>query len=242
MAPPPGPARPFRRCRHGGAGRALPPAAGRDGQVPLLLPPRPRPRRHSLCDRRAGSLGRGSGRPLAARLRTYRGRGGGGAGGRGPGQAGFLGRSPSPPQPCQPEEHGEKLREAVGRGAAALSLGEGTATLQPRSEEARCSALDLIKLPVAEARSQLQGLVFGMAGRIESLEKRLEVVETPAPSCSPEKNDAWSQQRFLPDPSPRKKRGAGSALPAKRKIPGESLINPGFKSKKAPSGVDFEDS
>ncbi|XP_042642843.1 protein PAXX isoform X7 [Tyto alba] len=193
MAPPPGPARPFRRCRHGGAGRALPPAAGRDGQVPLLLPPRPRPRRHSL--------------------------------------------------PCQPEEHGEKLREAVGRGAAALSLGEGTATLQPRSEEARCSALDLIKLPVAEARSQLQGLVFGMAGRIESLEKRLEaVVETPAPSCSPEKNDAWSQQRFLPDPSPRKKRGAGSALPAKRKIPGESLINPGFKSKKAPSGVDFEDS
>ncbi|XP_042642845.1 protein PAXX isoform X8 [Tyto alba] len=145
--------------------------------------------------------------------------------------------------PCQPEEHGEKLREAVGRGAAALSLGEGTATLQPRSEEARCSALDLIKLPVAEARSQLQGLVFGMAGRIESLEKRLEaVVETPAPSCSPEKNDAWSQQRFLPDPSPRKKRGAGSALPAKRKIPGESLINPGFKSKKAPSGVDFEDS
>ncbi|XP_053817894.1 protein PAXX isoform X8 [Vidua chalybeata] len=97
---------------------------------------------------------------------------------------------------------------------------------------------------------------------------------------SPEKNAARSQQLFLPDPSPRKSKASGSALPAKRKVPGESLINPGFKrsvlgldaarwapcglcsevtgqqglglvtlmfppspsSKKAPSGVNFEDS
>ncbi|XP_064324548.1 protein PAXX isoform X6 [Phalacrocorax carbo] len=141
----------------------------------------------------------------------------------------------------QPEEYGTKLREALGRGAASLHLGEGKATLQLR-EEAPCWSLDLFKLPIAEARSQLQALVFGMAGHIESLERRLGVVETLAPSCSPEKNAAWSQQLFLPDPNPRKNRGAGSAFPAKRKIPGESLINPGFKSKKAPSGVDFEDS
>nr|XP_005513726.1 protein PAXX [Columba livia] len=82
-----------------------------------------------------------------------------------------------------------------------------------------------------------------MAGHVQSLERRLEaVVETAVSSCSPEKSAARSQQLFLPDPSPRKNRGAVSALPAKRKIPGESLINPGFKSKKAPSGVDFEDS
>lgn len=67
-------------------------------------------------------------------------------------------------------------------------------------------------------------------------------VETLASSCSPEKNAARSQQLFLPDPSPRKSKASGSALPAKRKVPGESLINPGFKSKKAPSGVSFEDS
>ncbi|XP_050763891.1 protein PAXX isoform X3 [Gymnogyps californianus] len=156
--------------------------------------------------------------------------------------AGELGARPPLGCRCQPEEHGTKLREALGRGAASLSLGEGKATLQLR-EEARCSALDLFKLPIAEARSQLQALVFGMAVRVESLERRLEAaVETLASSCSPEKNAARSQQLFLPDPSPRKNRGAGSALPAKRKIPGESLINPGFKSKKAPSGVDFEDS
>ncbi|XP_076211156.1 protein PAXX isoform X5 [Aptenodytes patagonicus] len=155
--------------------------------------------------------------------------------------AGELGARPPLGCRCQPEEHGTKLREALGRGAASLSLGEGKATLQLR-EEARCSDLDLFKLPIAEARSQLQALVFGMAGRVESLERRLEAVEMLTSSCSPEKNAVRSQQLFLPDPSPRKNRGAGSALPAKRKIPGESLINPGFKSKKAPSGVDFEDS
>ncbi|GAB0198304.1 protein PAXX [Grus japonensis] len=155
--------------------------------------------------------------------------------------AGELGARPPLGCRCQPEEHGTKLREALGRGAASLSLGPGKATLQ-LWEEARCAALDLFKLPITEARNQLQALVFGMAGRVESLERRLEVVETLASSCSPEKNTAQSQPLFLPDPSPRKNRGAGSALPAKRKIPGESLINPGFKSKKAPSGVDFEDS
>ncbi|XP_030317163.1 protein PAXX [Calypte anna] len=160
--------------------------------------------------------------------------------------AGEFGACPPLGCRCQPEEHGAKLREALGRGNAALSMGPGKATLQLREKEeeaaSRCSALDLFKLPAAGARSQLQALVFGMAGRVESLERRLEAVETLVSSRSPEKNTALSQQLFLPDPSPRKNRDTGSALLAKRKIPGESLINPGFKSKKAPSGVDFEDS
>ncbi|KAM4647606.1 protein PAXX isoform 2-T2 [Amazona ochrocephala] len=155
--------------------------------------------------------------------------------------AGALGARPPLGCRCQPEEHGEKLREALGRGAASLSPGEGPGTLRLRGD-APCSALELCPLPAGEARSQLRALLFGMAGRIESLERRLSVVETLASSCSPEKNTAQSQQQFLPDCRPGKNRGAGSALPARRKIPGESLINPGFKSKKAPSGVDFEDS
>ncbi|NWV99929.1 PAXX protein, partial [Machaerirhynchus nigripectus] len=118
-------------------------------------------------------------------------------------------------------------RAALGHGAAALSLGPGSATLR-LPEEPRCPALALAQLPAAEARSQLQALVFGMAGCIESLERRLEA-ETLASSCSPEKNAAQSQQLFVPDPSPRKSKASGSALPAKRKVPGESLINPGFK-------------
>ncbi|NXW63702.1 PAXX protein, partial [Eurystomus gularis] len=138
-------------------------------------------------------------------------------------------------------------RAALGRGEAALSLGEeGTATLQPR-EEAPCSALRLFKLPAAEARSQLQALVFGMAARIESLEERLEGLWKGGLAGLPEQlADLLQSPSCLllteAGASPRKNRAAGSAVLAKRKIPGESLINPGFKSKKAPSGVDFEDS
>ncbi|XP_054249179.1 protein PAXX [Indicator indicator] len=142
--------------------------------------------------------------------------------------AGELGARPPLGCRCLPEEHDTKLREALGRGTAELSLSEGKATLQPR-EGAWCSALELFKLPGAEARSQLQALVFGMAGRVESLERRLEAMETLASSGSPAKNAVRSQQLLLPDPSPRKNRSADSALPAKRRIPGESLINPGFK-------------
>ncbi|XP_061209015.1 protein PAXX [Neopsephotus bourkii] len=155
--------------------------------------------------------------------------------------AGTLGVPPELGCRCQPEEHGAKLREALGRGAASLSPGKAPGTLRLQGD-APCSALDLRPLPAEEARSQLRALLLGMAGRIESLERRLSVVETLASSCSPEKNPSQNQQQFLPDPKPWKNRGAGSALPARRKIPGESLINPGFKSKKAPSGVDFEDS
>ncbi|XP_027326678.2 protein PAXX isoform X6 [Anas platyrhynchos] len=151
-----------------------------------------------------------------------------------------------------PEDGVAKLREALRRGAVSLSLQEGGATLQLQGEAGH-STLHLCKLPVAEARTQLQALMFGLATSIKKLEERLEgfpqvsqfrgpMVGTLGSSCSPEKNASQSQQLFLPDPSPRKNRAAGSALSAKRKIPGESLINPGFKSKKAPSGVDFEDS
>ncbi|XP_065504853.1 protein PAXX isoform X2 [Caloenas nicobarica] len=111
--------------------------------------------------------------------------------------AGELGARPPLGCRCPPGEHGTKLRAALGRGTAALSLGERPAVLQLRGE-APCSALQLFKLPVAEARSQLQALLFGMAGRVESLERRLEVVETAVSSCSPEKNAAYSQQLFLP--------------------------------------------
>uniref|UniRef100_A0A8D0FYR7 Uncharacterized protein n=1 Tax=Strix occidentalis caurina TaxID=311401 RepID=A0A8D0FYR7_STROC len=93
--------------------------------------------------------------------------------GPGPG-GGCRGRGDPAPGPRVALSRPRPRREALGRGAAALSLAGAPATLQLREEAARCSALDLVKLPGGEARSQLQGLVFGMARRIESLEERLE--------------------------------------------------------------------
>ncbi|XP_071430177.1 protein PAXX isoform X3 [Pithys albifrons albifrons] len=144
--------------------------------------------------------------------------------------AGDLSDCPALECRCPAEEHGAMLRAALGRGAAELSLGPGSATLRlPAGPQCPALALALTPLPAAEARSQLQALLFGMAGCIESLESRLAAVETLASSCSPQKNTVRSQQLLLPDLSPRKNRTAGSALPHKRKVPGESLINPGFK-------------
>ncbi|XP_058709514.1 protein PAXX isoform X4 [Poecile atricapillus] len=106
--------------------------------------------------------------------------------------AGELGGCPVRGCRCSPEERGAMLRAALGHGAAALSLGPDSAMLR-LPEEPRCPALALAQLPAAEARSQLQALIFGMAGCIESLERRLEALrrtlsgasssscQTPAP-------------------------------------------------------------
>nr|XP_026652163.1 protein PAXX isoform X3 [Zonotrichia albicollis] len=138
--------------------------------------------------------------------------------------AGELGGCPALGFRCPPEEHGAMLRAALDRGTAALSLGPGSATLR-LPEEPQCPALALAQLPAAEARSQLQALLFGMAGCIESLERRLEgdvVTSFASGSCLSSSGDVsiFLQPREERCPEP-------AALPA---------------SKKAPSGVNFEDS
>ncbi|XP_074830235.1 protein PAXX isoform X1 [Natator depressus] len=142
---------------------------------------------------------------------------------------------------CPSEDYSTKFREAFEHRAAALTVHDSKATLQLK-EGTWSLTFDLFKLPCSEARNQLQALMFGLVGCVSSLEKRLEAAEDAAASCSPEKNLLQSQRLLIPDLSPRKNRGGGSAMTAKRRVPGESLINPGFKSKKAPTGVDFEDS
>ncbi|XP_043354551.1 protein PAXX isoform X2 [Dermochelys coriacea] len=134
---------------------------------------------------------------------------------------------------CPSEDYSTKFREAFEHRAAALTVHDSKATLQLK-EGTWSLTFDLFKLPCSEARKQLQALMFGLVGHVSSLEKRLEAAEdattVAAASCSPEKNLLQSQRLLIPDLSPRKNRGGGSAMTAKRRVPGESLINPGFKS------------
>ncbi|XP_014637854.1 PREDICTED: protein PAXX isoform X3 [Ceratotherium simum simum] len=96
---------------------------------------------------------------------------------------------------------------------------------------------DLSKVPGQEAASRLQALTLGLAERVCSLERRLAAAEETA--ASPRKSPRLlGPQLFLPDPDPQRG-GAGPGV--RRRCPGESLINPGFKSKKPASGVDFDD-
>lgn len=97
--------------------------------------------------------------------------------------------------------------------------------------------LNLSKVPGPEAASRLQALTLGLAERICSLERRLTAAEGTA--ASPRKSPRLVEpQHFLPDPDPQR---GGPGPGVRRRCPGESLINPGFKSKKPASGVDFDD-
>ncbi|XP_049752606.1 protein PAXX isoform X5 [Elephas maximus indicus] len=97
---------------------------------------------------------------------------------------------------------------------ASLTLSSGPSTL----------TFDLSKVPGPEAAPRLQELTLGLAERVCRLEQRLAAAERTA---SPRKSPLQAGlQLFLPDPDPQR----GSPGPGvRRRCPGESLINPGFK-------------
>ncbi|XP_008121595.1 protein PAXX [Anolis carolinensis] len=129
-----------------------------------------------------------------------------------------------------------RLREALALGRSpSVTLGDPTATLRLPGV-----TLDLEKAPPAEARKELQGLMFALAEKVQALEQRLQEVLAASPVSSPGKSSSRSIFAAA-DLSPAKP-AAGSGQPlARKRLPGESLINPGFKRKKDPTGVDFED-
>ncbi|XP_042333679.1 protein PAXX isoform X2 [Sceloporus undulatus] len=138
------------------------------------------------------------------------------------------------------KESVSKLREVLAHQTPTLTLRDSVATLCFQDGGQRL-AFDLSKVPLSEARKPLQELMFGLVARVHALEERLQASAAPSPVSSPEKATLRGQSIFAPDISPAKcKTGAGQAS-TKKRLPGESLINPGFKSKKKPKGVDFED-
>ncbi|MGH0156459.1 UNVERIFIED_CONTAM: hypothetical protein FKN15_074896 [Acipenser sinensis] len=126
------------------------------------------------------------------------------------------------------------------QGVSASLLVEGsTATLRlGRDDDPRGLTFHLIKLPDAEARLELQAVLFGMAGRVGVLEQRLE--REGAATASPVKGQ---QRSTAADFEPRMHTTGGGRTSAavKKRLPGASLINPGSKRKVKATGVAFED-
>ncbi|XP_015281994.1 PREDICTED: protein PAXX isoform X1 [Gekko japonicus] len=139
-----------------------------------------------------------------------------------------------------------KLREAFEYQTPTLTIQDSKAILQFQDSR-QTLTFDLFKVSLSEARKLAQDLVFGLVEQVQKLEKHVKegalANAGTLPLGSPEKNTLKSQSLFSPELSPLKGRGgAGTGQAAsKKRMPGESLINPGFKSKKTPSGVDFEE-
>nr|XP_019612388.1 PREDICTED: protein PAXX isoform X2 [Rhinolophus sinicus] len=134
------------------------------------------------------------------------------------------------------EDITRRFRAACEQQAVAFTLQEDGASLTV-SRGPLALDLNLSKVPGPEAATRLQALTLGLAERVCSLERRLTAAEETA--ASPRKSARLvGPQQFLPDPDPQR----GIPGPGvRRRCPGESLINPGFKSKKPASGVDFDD-
>ncbi|XP_063792239.1 protein PAXX isoform X2 [Pseudophryne corroboree] len=135
-----------------------------------------------------------------------------------------------------------KLRETFQNRAPVLEMQGSLASLSIPSDSGNV-ALDLTKLPVSEARAHVQEALFDLADRVRGLENRLKAAEgSVSASVSPVKQSERNHLVHIPDVDARMKGYGGSVSQAKKRVPGESLINPGCKSKKAAKGVDFEES
>ncbi|XP_036041118.1 protein PAXX isoform X5 [Onychomys torridus] len=111
------------------------------------------------------------------------------------------------------EDIPSRFRAACQQQAVTVSLQEDRA-LMTLSGDTSALTFDLSKVPRTEAAPKLQALTLSLAERVYNLERRLAELD---------------HQR------------GSSGLGVRRRCPGESLINPGFKSKKPAGGVDFDE-
>ncbi|XP_057611133.1 protein PAXX isoform X1 [Chionomys nivalis] len=140
------------------------------------------------------------------------------------------------------EDIPSRFRAACQQQTVTVSLQQDRASMT-LSGDTSALAFDLSKVPSPEAAPKLQALTLSLAERVYNLEKRLAVgcpcFLPAAEETSPKKNThPAGPQFFLPEPD--HQRGS-SGLGVRRRCPGESLINPGFKSKKPAGGVDFDE-
>ncbi|XP_068963624.1 protein PAXX isoform X2 [Petaurus breviceps papuanus] len=110
------------------------------------------------------------------------------------------------------EDYSAWFRVACDQHAVSLTLKDDSSAHLTISREAETLTFNLSKVPSTEAAPQLQALMLGLAEQVCKLERQLA-----------------DSRRGAPGPVIRKW------------MPGESIVNPGFKSKKPARGVNFDD-
>ncbi|XP_053329531.1 protein PAXX [Spea bombifrons] len=139
-----------------------------------------------------------------------------------------------------PEDSAGALRRIFERVTPVLDVNGSLATLSLSLHSGNVT-LELFKLSISETRMHLQTLLFDLADRVQDLEKcQRGGSESAAPS--PVKAASLNNLMPIPDIEARRRGHGTSITNIKKRLPGESLVNPGCKRKKPATGVDFEES
>ncbi|XP_078281975.1 protein PAXX [Rhinoraja longicauda] len=140
------------------------------------------------------------------------------------------------------EEYHTRTKEAFRQDAITLTV-VGHTTILRLSQDALGLSFDLYKLPAAEAKVELQSVVFHLVDHVHHLEKQVTALED-ADVSSPGKRMPFVHRLFQAvdlDSKMKSTDPGSSPVARKRLLAGESLINPGRKRTKVPTGVSFED-
>ncbi|XP_066509893.1 protein PAXX-like [Hoplias malabaricus] len=128
------------------------------------------------------------------------------------------------------EDYALKLKGACKSGSAYVSLQEDSAVLHLGSDSAELS-LSFSKLTDHEGRTELKDLLFKMADSLTQLESA-----DSTPTLLPVKSLHKKNTGFEP-----RNQNNGPTVTVRKRLPGDSLINPGTRRKRPATGVDFYD-
>ncbi|XP_072908323.1 protein PAXX isoform X2 [Hemitrygon akajei] len=139
------------------------------------------------------------------------------------------------------EEYHTRTREAFLKDAVHLTVLDNTIILK-LSQDGQDLIFDLYKLPISEAKTELQSVMFHLVDQVHNLQKQIKAFEE-SNALNLGNMMQRTQRMFLTAEfdSKMKNNEPGSSPVARKRLAGESLINPGRKRNKAPTGVSFED-
>lgn len=126
-----------------------------------------------------------------------------------------------------------KLRSSCSKGNASVSVELEKVVLHLGSSP-RDLTMTLSRLSEADGKVELKELLFRMADSLSHWQS----IEGNQALYSPGKNTHKKNNEFVPR---RQQTSNGLSTGARKRLPGDSLINPGAKSKRPATGVAFDD-